>query len=100
MFSLMHFLIETPGWPRFFYRFFFGVLAGLLFLRGKSLWLIVGLHTGWNFIALSVGDSDWRNGTILNLVGLTPELELLLNSFVLALASLVFVRKRCENTCV
>lgn len=87
VFSLMHFVIEEPNAGMFFYRFFFGILAGLLFLRKKSLWYVVGLHTGWNFIALGISDSSWRTGTFIHLSGLTQDSEIILNSVVLAVCA-------------
>jgi len=61
IFSLMHFLIEPVDLWMFLYRFFFGITAGLLFTAQRNIWGIVGLHTGWNFIARSFSDAAWQS---------------------------------------
>jgi len=97
LFSMAHFIIEPPDYIHFFYRFSFGLLASIVFIFRRSLWGIVGLHTGWNFVAISVGENDWRNGGLLHLTGLTGNVEGLANIFVLFFFSFVvyyFLRKR------
>lgn len=88
-FSGMHFVIETPKLSLFLYRFFFGTLAGFIYIRRRTLSSIVGLHTGWNFIALSVSDSHWKLGGLINVTGLLENSETTANIIVLALASVV-----------
>lgn len=89
IFSLVHFILEPPLFDKFLYRFCFGLLAGLLFLRGRSLWLIVGLHTGWNFAALSISNGDWRTGVLVHVSELHG--EIVMNCLVLGIASLAII---------
>ncbi|OFZ56008.1 MAG: hypothetical protein A2428_08650 [Bdellovibrionales bacterium RIFOXYC1_FULL_54_43] len=90
LFSLMHFVIEEPSLWRFLYRLAFGGLTGLVFLETRRIAPLVGIHTGWNFVALSFSDTDWRMGGLLHITGLAPTTELHANVFVLAAATLMF----------
>jgi membrane protease YdiL (CAAX protease family) len=93
-FSGVHFLLEPPDLLRFGYRFSFGLAAGLLYLRHRSIAEVVGLHTGWNFIALAFSDSDWRMGGIIRVTGLETNVEMLGNVVVLSMLALWMVRGR------
>ena len=79
VFSGMHFVIEPPSLSRFLYRFFFGTLAGLIYIRRRSLTSIVGLHTGWNLVALGISDSDWKIGVggFIKVSGLVENSEII-----------------------
>ena len=90
VFSAMHFVIESPDAGRFFYRFFFGALAGLMYIRTRSLSSIVGLHTGWNFGALTLGTSGWKTGTLIYVSGIADSVEFMSNAAILGIASLGF----------
>ncbi len=87
-FSLMHFLLEAPDFGRFLYRFAFGLLTGLVFVQSRNLFSIVGIHTGWNFVALSFSDADWRMGGLIHISGIAKELETYANVWMLFLATL------------
>ncbi len=89
VFSGMHFAIEEPSLERFLYRFFFGTLAGFIYIRQRTLTSIVGLHSGWNLIALSVSDSDWRLGGFIYLNGLADHSEVIANICVLSVSTAV-----------
>ena len=89
VFSGMHFAIEEPSLGRFLYRLFFGTLAGFIYIRRRTLTSIVGLHTGWNLIALSVSDSDWKLGGLIHLSGLVDQSEIVANICVLGLSTAV-----------
>lgn len=89
VFSGMHFAIEEPSLMRFLYRLFFGTLAGFIYIRRRTLTSIVGLHTGWNLIALSVSDSDWKLGGIVHLSGLTDNSEVIANICFLSLSTVI-----------
>lgn len=89
-FSIMHFILEKPDLFLFLYRFSFGLLVGCLFLKNRSLWQIVGFHTGWNFMALSFSDSDWRNGGLVNLMGIESSTAHVANISVLILGLIFF----------
>lgn len=93
VFSGMHFVIEAPSVERFLYRFFFGTLAGFVYLRHHSLASIVGLHTGWNLVALSVSDSHWKLGGLLKVSGLIDNSEITANIVALAAATAIATRR-------
>lgn len=88
LFSLMHFLTEKPDAWRFLYRFAFGIATGLLFARQGSLAGVAGLHTGWNFVALSFSGEDWRLGSLFAVAGVGPRAEAAANVAMLAVLAL------------
>jgi len=91
IFSIMHFLIEEPDLSLFAYRTAFGLFAGVLFVKNKSLSDIIGLHTGWNLAALSFsGDTDWRMGGVINTTGVIEAKETVFN-IILLLGAFLFV---------
>ncbi len=97
VFSAMHFLIEPVDGLQFLYRLAFGLIAGLFYVHWRSLWLIVGLHTGWNLIALSVSDSDWRLGGLIFIEGLSDQAKNISNICVLVAAYLaVLAFRKCR----
>jgi membrane protease YdiL (CAAX protease family) len=99
-FSAMHFLIEDPDPSRFIYRLLFGILVGMIYLGTRSIWMIVGIHTGWNFVS-SMFDSDWRMGGLLKTSGLKDSSEIIANSIVLGLLVLgawLLGRRRVQQT--
>lgn len=86
LFSAMHFLIEEPEALRFLYRFAFGLLTGILFIQRSSAATIVGLHTGWNFVALSFSDTPWPLGGLVTIAGLENHSEIIANIVCLSAA--------------
>ncbi len=92
IFSSVHFLLEPPDLLRFGYRFSFGLAAGFLYLRHRSIARVVGLHTGWNFVALAFSDSDWRMGGIVGVNGLETNVEMLGNIAILFALAAVTMR--------
>jgi len=91
-FSLVHFATQAPDLAHFFYRTAFGILAGLLYLQSRSLWLIVGFHTGWNLVAVSLSTTDWRTGGLLRLEGVSADATIWANVIGLALAAVFALR--------
>jgi len=91
LFSLMHFLIEPPDALRFFHRFFFGVATGLLFAHRGTIAPVVGLHTGWNFVALAFAGVDWRLGSFFRVLGVSPRAEVGSNVAALTVLSIGIV---------
>lgn len=101
IFSLMHFLIEPPEVFHFLYRLAFGVLAGIIYVQRRNIWLVVGLHTGWNFASMSFSDTDWRLGGILTVSGLVRHSEIIANIATLAIAAIaviIFNRRTSRNS--
>lgn len=88
IFSTMHFVVEPPETKMFFYRFFFGTFVGLLYVFTRSFCLIAGIHTGWNFVALIVGSSGWKTGTLIYMSGVGKDASITANVAVLAIATL------------
>lgn len=86
LFAGMHLAIEEPDIWSFLYRLSFGILAGFIYRRTGSLWQIVCLHTGWNFMAWTISDSDWRLGTLIQTAGGIGHEETIWNSVILCLA--------------
>jgi membrane protease YdiL (CAAX protease family) len=94
VFSLMHFLIEAPDWLHFLYRLGFGIVAGLLYIGRRNILLIIGLHTGWNFVALSFSDADWQMGGLVRVSGLRNQSELIANIVVLSLTTVAILNRQ------
>lgn len=90
LFSGMHFAIEPPDFWHFAYRLAFGIFAGAVYIRTQSLWNVVGIHTGWNFISWAVSDSDWRLGTLIRMRGAGDQNEVIWNSAILFAGIFVF----------
>jgi membrane protease YdiL (CAAX protease family) len=65
-FALIHHLVEPFSWQAFVSRVLAGLLLGFAYQRYRSLWLICGLHSGMNFIAVSVSGS-WQLGGLWDL---------------------------------
>lgn len=100
VFSLLHIFNDSFSLIPFFNLFLGGVFLSIIYLRYKSIWLIIGLHFGWNFtqgVILgfnvsgfdstgilsweNVGDQHWTGGhfglegsliTLILLILLTP----------------------------
>lgn len=92
LFSVVHFLLESPDLGRFVYRMAFGILVGLIYVKFQSLWLIAGLHTGWNFVAMAASEYSWKEGGLITLSNLDSSMEISLNTLVLAAASVLGIR--------
>lgn len=54
MFGALHLGNPHVDWLALANTIFIGVLLSILYLRGRSLWLVWGVHFGWNFM-LGVG---------------------------------------------
>ena len=89
MFSLVHFFAEPPTLASFFYRLSFGLLASLVFLKTKSIWTVVGLHTGLNIVANAFTDAaSWKTGGLVIVSTFPVDLNSWVNFGVLAFASI------------
>ncbi|MEY2930733.1 MAG: hypothetical protein RL033_1482 [Pseudomonadota bacterium] len=65
-FALIHHLVEPFSWRAFVSRVLAGLLLGFAYQRYRSLWLICGLHSGMNFVAVSLSGS-WQLGGLWDL---------------------------------
>lgn len=66
LFSLVHLVLEPPTLGAFTYRFLFGVFACQLYVASGSLWLLIGVHNGWNLWFATFG-SDWKMGGLFEM---------------------------------
>ena len=89
--AAIHFLFTAPDLSSFVYRLSFGVLAGFMFYRTRSLWMIFGFHAGWNLLALTISENDWRLGSILHVNNMNHAAELATNIVVPFLAYFAYI---------
>jgi len=64
IFSAVHLVLEPPTWSAFISRFFFGVFTCQVYVVTRSIWPIVGIHNGSNWLGLTIGE-NWKMGEIL-----------------------------------
>ncbi len=89
-FSLIHFLTSEASIGNLIYRTMYGILLCQVYLVTKSLWIIVGFHTGTNLLASFLSDS-WKMGGFYNM-SLNGESALSEHSFsMVLLTGILFV---------
>ena len=81
LFSVIHLVLEPPTLHSFIYRFLFGVFACQLYFMTRSIWFIIGVHSGWNWIVLTF-EGNWKLGGIFEM-DLGDEKDLFLISVLL-----------------
>lgn len=65
-FALIHHLLEPFNWRTFVSRVLAGLVLGFAYQRFRSLWLVVGVHGGMNFVAVNLSGS-WQLGGLWDL---------------------------------
>ena len=66
VFSVVHLVLEPFTWTAFISRFLFGVFTCQVYVVTRSLWPIVGIHNGSNWLAVTCsGEGNWKMGGIL-----------------------------------
>jgi membrane protease YdiL (CAAX protease family) len=96
VFAAIHFIIGAfdAGWLA---RMLFGsILFSTAYLLYRSLWLVVGLHSGVNFVSFSLAD-NWKMGGLIELSGSMPppiasQLAMLC-TYVMVLAVMIRIRR-------
>jgi len=71
IFAALHFMIGTADLYWFLYLLGGAALFATVYYCSRSIWLVVGLHSGLNFYALSFG-GNWKMGGLLELSGTLP----------------------------
>lgn len=64
IFSVVHLVLEPFTWGAFVYRFLFGVLACQIYVATRSLWMVVGIHSGFNWVSATFS-GNWKLGGLL-----------------------------------
>ena len=65
IFSLVHLVLEPFTWTAFISRFLFGVFTCQVYLATRSIWPIVGIHNGSNWVYITVS-ANWKMGGVLS----------------------------------
>ena len=61
VFAAIHHIIEPFHLPAFLSRFFTALVFAYAYDRWRSIWLIVGMHNGTNFLGFLLG-GEWKTG--------------------------------------
>ncbi len=97
IFAAVHHIIEPFSLSAFLSRFSLALVFAYAYYRRRSIWLIVGMHNGTNFIGFLLG-GQWKTGGLFNLhyTSPPPEVSVIVNLVVnlLALTLMYFVWKK------
>ena len=72
LFAAIHFIIGTFSIEWLIGLVGFAAIATYIYYRWRSVWLIVGLHSGASFVSFSLA-GNWRMGGLVRLVPTVPE---------------------------
>ena len=61
-----------------------------MYLDFRSVWPVIGLHSGLNVMANGFSDSDWKTGGFVRLVGVSSDIKSWASGAVLSLAALSY----------
>jgi len=65
IFSAVHLVLEPFTWVAFISRFLFGVFTCQVYVVTRSLWPIVGIHNGSNWLSVTF-TGNWKMGGLLS----------------------------------
>jgi membrane protease YdiL (CAAX protease family) len=61
LFALLHFIVREPSWRGFFILSLTSIFYSLIYLNWRSIWVLVGIHNGMNFVNLTFSE-NWEMG--------------------------------------
>ena len=61
VFALLHFIVRKPSVTGFFMLSLTSISYSLIYLNWRSIWVLVGIHNGMNFINLTFSE-NWEMG--------------------------------------
>jgi membrane protease YdiL (CAAX protease family) len=61
LFAVLHFIVREPSWRGFFILSLTSIFYSLIYLNWRSIWVLVGIHNGMNFINLTFSE-NWEMG--------------------------------------
>jgi len=61
LFALLHFIVREPSLSGFFILSLTSIFYSLIYLNWRSIWVLVGIHNGMNFINLTFSE-NWEMG--------------------------------------
>jgi len=61
LFAVLHFIVREPSWRGFFMLSLTSIFYSLIYLNWRSIWVLVGIHNGMNFINLTFSE-NWEMG--------------------------------------
>ena len=68
LFALLHFIVRAPSWSGFFTLSLTSILFSLIYLNWRSIWVLVGIHNGKNFMNLTFSE-NWEMGGLFTWTG-------------------------------
>ncbi len=75
IFAAVHHVIEPFRLSAFLSRFSIALLFAYAYIRWRSIWLIVGIHNGTNFVGFLLG-GHWKSGGLFDLDYQSPSSEI------------------------
>lgn len=66
LFTLGHFLLNEFSIGYFLSLFSIAYIYSLLYYYSNSIWLVVGMHSGFNWIGFSFFGTNWKLGALFN----------------------------------
>ncbi|RKZ68506.1 MAG: hypothetical protein DRQ48_08655 [Gammaproteobacteria bacterium] len=99
VFAVLHFIVRAPSWSGFFALSLTSIFYSLVYLNWRSIWVLVGIHNGMNFINLTFSE-NWEMGGLFTWNGdAMPGLSIYLNVYqyavpLLAIAFLIYRLRR------
>jgi membrane protease YdiL (CAAX protease family) len=80
LFALLHFIVREPSWRGFFMLSLTSIFYSLIYLNWRSIWVLVGIHNGMNFVNLTFSE-NWEMGGLFTwngdgMVGLSVYLDI------------------------
>lgn len=61
LFAVLHFIVREPSLHGFFMLSLTSIFYSLIYLNWRSIWVLVGIHNGMNFINLTFSE-NWEMG--------------------------------------
>jgi membrane protease YdiL (CAAX protease family) len=77
LFAAIHHIIEPFRLSAFLSRFSIAIVFAYAYYRWRSIWLIVGIHNGTNFIGFLLGGM-WKSGGLFDFDFTTPSSEVII----------------------
>lgn len=99
LFAAIHHIIEPFSLSAFLSRFSIAIVFAYTYYRWRSIWLIVGIHNGTNFIGFLFGGM-WKSGGLFEFEFTSPSSEIIISVDLavklLALALIHYVWKKAN----
>jgi len=99
VFALLHFIVREPSLNGFFMLSLTSIFYSMIYLNWRSIWVLVGVHNGMNFINLTFSE-NWEMGGLFTWNGEgMAGLDVYLNvyHFAVPIVATAFLYRRYMN---